>query len=86
MILIMSSFLSSVWSYQTRKGIWIIVCFGLMLIYTILFPMLLDLSSSDFNNTNRFWWLLSPIIICFTLTVILTPIGYWAFSKNEIES
>jgi hypothetical protein len=85
-ILIFSSFISTIWKYQTRGGIWIIACFGILLIYVVLYPMLVNVWASDFTNTGRLWWLLLPVPICIFLTIIGTTLGSYIFIKSEIES
>jgi ABC-type transport system involved in multi-copper enzyme maturation permease subunit len=53
-ILIFSSCIATIWKYQTRGGILMIACFGILLIYVILYPMLVDSWESDFSNVTRF--------------------------------
>jgi hypothetical protein len=85
-ILLFSSFISTIWKYQTRGGIWILLCFGILLIYVVLYPMLVGVFDGDFSNNGRFWWLLLPIPICLTLGIIGTVLGAYIFIKSEIES
>jgi hypothetical protein len=90
MILLFGSFISTIWHYQTRGGISIIICFSLVLIYVIIFPMLTQLSNpswaADFTDFLRFLWLLLPLPIYFLLLVSIGLPGIFIFMKSEVES
>jgi hypothetical protein len=85
-ILLFSSFVSTIWKYHTRGGVWMMFCFGVLLVYVILYPMLGAVWDGDFSDTARFWWLISPVFICFAFTTIGCILGAYIFIKSEIES
>ncbi|MDR3257564.1 MAG: hypothetical protein LBT17_02095 [Mycoplasmataceae bacterium] len=85
-ILLFSSFVATIWKYQSRGGVWIMLCFALVLIYAIIFPMYANITDSDFSKTERFWWLMIPVILYLPLGTVLSLIGANIFIKSEIES
>jgi hypothetical protein len=84
--LLFSSFVATIWKYQSRGGVWIMLCFALVLIYAIIFPMYANITDSDFSKTERFWWLMIPVILYLPLGTVLSLIGANIFIKSEIES
>jgi hypothetical protein len=57
-----------------------------MLIYVILFPQVVELGRSDFDDNSRLLWVTLPIGIYGLLTLSLGYLGSYIFIKSEIES
>jgi ABC-type transport system involved in multi-copper enzyme maturation permease subunit len=85
-IAIFGSFVATIWKYQSHGGVWIIICFGMVLIYVVMYPMLVNIDKEDFSDNERFWWLMIPILLYLPLSVIFSLIGAKIFMRSEIES
>lgn len=81
-----ASFCSTIWKYIFKDGYSVILFSALILIYVIVFPLLVELDRSDFDDNSRLLWVTLPIGIYSFLTIIFGSIGYYIFSKSEIES
>ncbi|MDR0545837.1 MAG: hypothetical protein LBG49_02860 [Mycoplasmataceae bacterium] len=86
LLTIAGGIISTIYKYQVRGGVCIIMCAIAILIYTILFPTFVKLYQEDFNNHSRLLFISLPLGIYPLLTLITTPIGWVIFLKSEVES
>lgn len=85
-VAIIGGVIATVYKYQVRGGVCIIMCALAILIYTIIFPAFIKLYREDLDDKSRQLFLLLPLCIYPALGVIVTPIGWIIFLKSEVES
>jgi hypothetical protein len=85
-IILFASTFATLFKYQTRGGVSLIVILSIFVIYIILYPLLNDMSHGDLSKKEVLWWVTLPIIFSVPLALGLGYLGWYIFLRSEIES